>query len=323
MLTIYDARGDRLARQSGAAAVGEATVWIDLMSPTSEEDRFVEDALGLNIPTRAEMREIEASNRLYQENGACFMTGVIVHNIEAPLPEYSAVTFILAGRRLITVRYVDFKAMPLFLARVEKGDTPARTGAEVLVGLLEALISRKADLVERIQDDTDKLASAIFDIKGGQQTRSRRLDVLLKAVGTDGDITARAQESASSLERLLHYLATNVRERGDEQKLLKRIEGVQADVKSLTEHMRFLNSRTAFLLDATLGQITIEQNQIIKLFSVVAVILLPPTLIASAYGMNFRHMPELDWVWGYPAALALMALSALVPYLYFRRKGWL
>ncbi len=322
MLTIYDGAGAGLAKRTDTA-IGAASVWIDLMNPTAEEDRFVEQALGIAIPTRAEMREIEASNRLYNENGACFMTGVIVHNIDAPLPEYSAVTFILAGGRLVTVRYVDFKAIPLFLSRVEKGDASARNGVEILAGLLESLVNRIADLIERIQDETNQHAAQIFDIKGALRGRDRSLDALLKAVGTDGDITSRAQESTAFLDRLLHYFGANARERGDDPKILERIEGLRADVRSLSEHMRFLAARTGFLLDATLGQITNEQNQIIKLFSVVAVMLMPPTLVASIYGMNFRHMPELDWPWGYPLALGLMALSALLPYFYFRAKKWL
>lgn len=268
------------------------------------------------------MREIEASNRLYTERGAHFMTAVIIHNIEAPLPEYSPVTFILAGNRLITVRYVEFKALPLFLSRVEKGDATARSGCEILTGLLESLVQRQADLVERIQDETDRLAHAVFDLKGGR-TRNKRLDVLLKSVGTTGDINSRAQESASSLERVLLYLEQAAGDRGEDARVTHRIQTVHRDVKSLMDHMRSLSGRANFLLNATLGMITTEQNQIIKLFSVMAVMLMPPTLVASIYGMNFKAMPEIYWDWGYPLALGLMFVSALIPFVYFRRKGWL
>ena len=323
MLTTYDHQGTGLAKRDGMTPVTDATVWIDLLNPTAEEDAFVEKALGISVPTRAEMREIEASNRLYQENGAHFLTAFIVYNVEAPVPLTTALTFILAGSRLVTVRYAEPKAFPLFLHRVEKGDLPCDSAPGIMIGLIEAIIHREADLIEKIQDDVDRTAPIIFDIKGGQQTRTRRLDAILKAVGKQGDTNARAQESALSLDRLLKYFLDISRERKDDSRIHGRIETANRDVSSLMEHMRFLTQRIAFLLDATLGMISTEQNQIIKLFTVASVMLMPPTLIASIYGMNFKHIPELEFLLGYPMALGAMILSALVPFLYFRRKGWL
>ncbi|HEY7669081.1 MAG TPA: magnesium transporter CorA family protein [Hyphomicrobium sp.] len=323
MLTIYEANGKGLKLHDPAEPITGNCVWIDLLQPTPEEDRFAEEVLGVDIPTKAEMREIEPSNRFYQEKGAYFMTASIVYNIEAPVPVTTPVTFILAGDRLVTVRYAEPKAFPLYLQRVEKGDAPCTTGAAIMMGLIEALIHRKADLIERIQDEVDRLAQQIFDLKGGQQTRNRRYDVMLKGTGKAGHITARAEESATSLNRLLHFFVQATREREDDPRIRQRIKAAHRDINSLMDHTRFLSSRIMFLLDATLGMISTEQNQIIKLFSVMAVVLLPPTLIASIYGMNFRHMPELDWILGYPMALGLMVFAALVPVVYFRRKGWL
>ena len=323
MLMTYDHQGAGLVKRDGMLPITEATVWIDLLNPTAEEDAFVEAALGISVPTRAEMREIEASNRLYQENGAHYMTAYIVYNIEDPSPQTTALTFVLSGSRLVTVRYAEPKAFPLFLQRVEKGDLACNSAPAIIIGLIEAIIHREADLIERIQDVVDKTAPAIFEIKGGQQTRTRRFDTVLKAIGKQGDINARAQESALSLDRLLSFFLHATRERNDDARIQTRIEVAHKDVHSLMEHMRFLSSRIAFLLDATLGMISTEQNQIIKLFSVAAVMLMPPTLIASIYGMNFKHMPELDSVWGYPVVLCAMVVSAVVPFMYFRRKGWL
>jgi magnesium transporter len=323
MLTIYESNGKGLKVHDPAEPITGNCIWIDLMQPTPDEDRFVEEVLGVDIPTRAEMREIEPSNRFYQEKGAYFMTASIVYNIEAPVPSTSPVTFILAGDRLVTVRYAEPKAFPLYMQRVDKGDAPCTTGAAIMMGLIEALIHRKADLIERIQDEVEKLAQSVFDLRGGQQTRNRRLDVLLKGTGKAGDITARAEESATSLNRLLHFLVQATRERGDDPRIRQRIKAAQRDINSLMDHTRFLSGRLTFLLDATLGMISTEQNQIIKLFSVMAVVLLPPTLIASIYGMNFKHMPELSWTLGYPWALGLMVIAALIPVIYFRRKGWL
>ena len=323
MLTIYDHQGTGLAKREGTLPITDATVWIDLLNPTAEEDAFVENALGISVPTRAEMREIEASNRLYQENGAHFMTAFIVYNVEAPVPLTTALTFILAGDRLVTVRYAEPKAFPLFLQRVEKGDLACNSAPAIMIGLIEAIIHREADLIERIQDEVDRTAPVIFEIKGGQQTRTRRFDAILKAIGKQGDTNARAQESALSLDRVLTYFSHASSDRKDDPRILTRIEVAHRDVGSLMEHMRFLSQRIMFLLDATLGMISTEQNQIIKLFSVAAVMLMPPTLIASVYGMNFKHMPELEFLWGYPMALGMMIVSAVIPFLYFRRKGWL
>jgi magnesium transporter len=239
------------------------------------------------------------------------------------VPQTTPVTFILAGDRLVTVRYAEPKAFPLYMQRVDKGDVICTTGAAIMMGLVEAIIHRMADLIERIQDEVDKLAASVFDLRGGQQTRNRRLDVILKGTGKAGDITARAEESASSLNRLLHFYVQATQERGDDPRIRQRIKGAHRDINSLMDHTRFLSGRITFILDATLGMISTEQNQIIKLFSVMAVVLLPPTLIASIYGMNFHHMPELDWEFGYPWALLLMVIVAVIPVIYFRRKGWL
>ncbi len=322
MITTYDLQGSGLVKSDGQIQLKATSIWIDLLNPTKEEDHFVEKQLGISIPTRAETREIEASNRLYQETGAHYMTAFILFNAESLMPSTSNVTFILAGNRLVTVRYCEPKAFPLFLARVDKGDLTCQTAGAIMMGLVEAIIHRAADLIERIQDEVEKTAHAVFDIKNGDQTRGRGLDLLLRAAGKEGDITSRAQESAFSLDRLLTYFSHVLKERGNETVLLQRVEIAHRDVHSLMEHMRFLTGRIAFLLDATLGMINIEQNTIIKIFSVASVALMPPTLIASIYGMNFKFMPELEHPWGYPIAVAMMVLSAVIPFVYFRRKGW-
>jgi len=323
MLTVYDTTGSTLVKRVGAAAITDRSVWIDLLNPTPEEDKAAEKMLGIDIPTRAEMREIEPSNRLYQEQGAYYMTTFVVYNVDQPRPDSGAFTFILAGKRLVTVRYHEPKSLPHFLARAEKGDIPCTSAAAVCIGIIESIIHREADLIERIQDETDRLALNIFDLKGGQQMRNRRLDVVLRSVGRTGDINARAHEAAFSLDRMLNYFLQIGHARSEDPHTLERIRTAQHDIRTLMDHARFQTERTTFLLDATLGMINTEQNQIIKLFSVVAVMLMPPTLVASIYGMNFKHMPELDLSFGYPAALVLMVLSGLLPYLYFRRKGWL
>jgi magnesium transporter len=322
MLTTYDTAGNTLSKHAETTPITAETVWFDLLNPTKEEDNNLETLLRISVPTRAEMREIEASSRFYQENGASYMTAFIVHNIDEQTLGTSTLTFILTGNTLVTVRYTDSKAFPDFLARVARGDASCQTGAAIMIGLIETLIERQADLIEQIQDRVDKLAKGIFDL-GKRRARANKLDVLLKGIGTQGDIVARVTESATSLERVLHVFKNTAQERNCEGKIFQRIETSDRDLASLAEHMRFLSDRIGFLLNATLGLISNEQNQIIKLFSVMAVMLMPPTLVASVYGMNFRHMPELQWIEGYPMALGLMVVSAVIPFLYFRHKGWL
>jgi magnesium transporter len=200
---------------------------------------------------------------------------------------------------------------------------PCGSGAAILIGLLETFINRTADAIERVQDSVEKLTHNVFNLNTARRDSSRRLDVLLKQTGKEGDLVARVLESATSLDRTLHFFRDAARERGFDAKIIQRIDVAQRDIHSLMEHSRFLTNRIGFLLEATLGMISTEQNQIIKLFSVMAVMLMPPTLVASIYGMNFKHMPELEWAYGYPLAIGAMVLAAVIPYIYFRRKGWL
>jgi magnesium transporter len=323
MLTIYESRSGTLTRQKGKPKIGEEAVWIDLLNPTEDEERKVERALKFNVPTREEQQEIEASSRLYQENGAYFMTATLLYTSEHGDPRTTPATFILAGQRLVTVRYAEPRAFSIYVARCNRTETDLKSGPAVLIGLLETIIDRLADFIERLQAEVEGLSHSIFDIKGGAASRQRRFDVLLRAIGREGEITSKARESAHSLGRLLTFLVHAANERKEVKPLQARIRTAARDVASLTDYATFLSGKIIFLLDATLGGIQIQQNDIIKIFSVAAVVFLPPTLIASIYGMNFQFMPELSWWFGYPLAIVLMILAAVLPYLYFKRRGWL
>jgi magnesium transporter len=317
MLTVYDVAEGALTTRE-AAPVTKAAVWIDLLNPTKDEDLLVERSLSISIPTREEMREIEASSRLYFEGGAYYMTAIVLHQPD-PLIEPPIAT----GNQLITVRYAEPRAFQIFVGRAQKKDAACMTGAAVLVGLLEAIIDREADRVERIQGEVDKLSQTIFGGKGGERTRTRRFDINIRGIGREGELTSRSRECLLTLDRLLTFLAHAMGERGDEKALRARVKTAGRDVQSLADHIGYLSTKITFLLDATLGMINNEQNTIIKIFSVLAVALMPPTLVGTIYGMNFKHIPELERLWGYPWALMLMVISALLPWLYFKRKGWL
>jgi magnesium transporter len=325
MLTIYEAAGGVLVKRQGPVAITSAAVWIDLLNPTKDEDLKVEQALSISVPTREEMSEIEASSRLYQEGGAFYMTAVVLHQPDLPFdaPVATPVTFILAGSRMVTVRYAEPRAFSIFLTRAQRKDAACMTGAAVLVGLLEAIIDREADRVERIQGEVDKLSQSIFAGGAGERSRTHRFDVTIRMIGREGELTSRSRESMLTLGRLTTYLGHVMGERGDEKALRARVKTASRDVRSLADHIGYLSDKITFLLEATLGMINNEQNTIIKIFSVLAVALMPPTLVGTIYGMNFKNMPELDWLWGYPWALALMVTSAVLPWIYFKRKGWL
>jgi magnesium transporter len=297
-------------------------LWADLYEPTVEEEKAVESLLTVDVPTRDEMKEIETSNRLYEEGGAVYMTATVGSKLDSEKPESSAITFILADNRLITNRYVDPTPVRRFMTHVERSPAACTSSATLLAGLLEAFTERIADVLERVQVDLDAVSLTIFPRSDGAAPNNRDLHAMIQKIGASGDLISKSRESLVSFQRLLTYVqqATNVTLSQDQR---GRFKSTLRDVQSLSDHASFLGGKVQFLLDAVLGLINLEQNNIIKIFSVVAVMFLPPTLIASIYGMNFHFMPELDKHWGYPLALVAMVASAIVPFLYFRRRGWL
>lgn len=296
-------------------------LWADLFEPTVEEEKAVESLLTVDVPTRDEMKEIETSNRLYEEGNAVYMTATVGSKLDSEMPESSAITFILANDRLITNRYADPTPVKRFMQYVERSPAACTSSATLLAGLLESFVERIADLLERVQGELDTVSHTIFG-RGHGQPSSADLQAMIRKIGANGDLVSKARESLVSFQRLLMYVqqATSVTLSQDQR---GRYKSALRDVQSLSDHAGFLANKIQFLLDAVLGLINLEQNNIIKIFSVAAVMFLPPTLVASVYGMNFHRMPELDKAWGYPLALVLMVVSAVVPYLYFRRRGWL
>jgi magnesium transporter len=289
-------------------------LWLDLLSPTRDEELAVEDALGLELPTREEMREIEPSSRLYQAHGATYMTATLLARRDDDGRTDAPVTFVLAKGLLITIRYAELKAFDLFAERAHSLDVASSSSC--LFNLLDAVVERLADLLEHTGEAVETVSAAIFSRPKGAQ-----FEALLTDLARAQSLTSMTRNSLVSLARLFSF-ATLAPEIAADPECLAHLKTLQRDGQSLTEHAGFQSSHIAFLLDAALGLINIEQNGIIKFFSVAAVILMPPTLVASVYGMNFHHMPELSWEIGYPMALGMMAVSAIVPILWFKRRGW-
>lgn len=323
MLNAYVSQTRGLARADSSAIqrVPDAAVWVDLLEPSLEEEQSVERELGIQIPSREEMREIETSSRLYEEEGALYMTATIAAKLDTERPESTAVTFILANGRLITNRYLDIKPFKQFLAYAERHPTSCASGVVILAGIIEAIVERIADILERAAGDLDVVSTNIFSVGNGRAKRDLR--VLLERIGYNGELNSKARESLVSLARLLVFLQQSSEIVSLNQEQRSRFRSIASDLTALSDHATFLGSKVSFLLEATLGLINLEQNNIIKIFSVAAVMFMPPTLIASIYGMNFHHMPELSWPFGYPFALALMFGSILGIYFYFKRRGWL
>jgi magnesium transporter len=301
--------------------------WLDLYNPTPQEDRFVEQIVGISIPTREEMQEIEVSSRLYNENGAEFMTFTSIVHMDMDDPMTSPVTLILKDTTLITVRYAEPRPFLTFAMRAQRpGTVPCSTGEQIMIGLIEALIDRLADALERVGLKIEAISREVFhhEDKKGRATKSRDFQKALVDIGREGDLLSMIRESLVSLNRVLTYHAAVFEtDDGASKESRARVRTNLRDITSLTDHTSYLTNKINFMLDATLGLINLEQNQIIKIFSIAAVCLMPPTLVASIYGMNFKHMPELDWEFGYPMAIVLMVIAALVPVIYFRKRGWL
>ena len=294
----------------------EDAVWIDLVNPVREEELAVERDLNVNIPTREEMAEIEPSSRLYQENGATFLTATVLTHSTTDFPLLAPVTFVLVGERLVTIRYAEPSSFKAFAAQWERVPCDY-SGGETFLALLDAIVDRVADIVEGIATELEEASQDVF-----RRPRRGGFDVVLAQLGHTQMVSAKARDSLASLTRLIAFAAlADQLERVPD--LRQHLRTLQRDVQSLSDHVGFQTNNITFLLDAALGMINIEQNSIIKIFSVAAVAFLPPTLIASIYGMNFHHMPELDWLAGYPMALFLMLISAAIPLWWFRRKGWL
>ena len=323
MLSAYVPQGSTLERRpvEPGQTPPDAAVWIDLVSPAPPEDKQVEQLLGVAVPTREEMQEIEVSSRLYVENGARYMTATLMCRSDTMTPKTTPVTFILAGHRLVTVRYDDPKPFTIIENKLARSCSANVTGESVFVDLLDAVIDRSADILERIGSEVDQISLDIFEPNDGLPVE---YNVILKALGRKGDLTSKVRESLVSIGRLLLFLANEADTMRWAKDLRTQLKSMQRDVVSLSDHATYLTNKVTFLLDALLGSVSIKQNDIIKIFSIAAVVFMPPTLVASIYGMNFhRGMVELEWDYGYPFALVLMVLAAVVPYLIFKWRKWI
>ena len=326
MITVYTrtSLGLRIVQGGFPDGIKPDMIWIDMLRPTPDEEQAIEAALRIEIPTREELQEIELSSRLFIEGEATYLTATLLYNADDQHPHTTPVTFVLTNDRLITIRYEDPGPFRSFRYSAERHPEFCVSAYDVFLGLLDSVIERTADILERVQQDVDRVSQDLFGKQNGtvrpDQTSNLYREILRRE-GRNQLFTLKIHECLVSIGRIVTFLSRP----GDikpAKVVTQRLKTLTRDVDSLGEHATHLAQTLGFLQDATLGLINIQQNEIIKIFSIAAVVLLPPTLVASIYGMNFDVMPELKWHLGYPLALLFMLVSAILPYWYFKRRGW-
>lgn len=334
MITVYSHSGDSLVATPLAvgAPLPRNTVWIDLLKPTSEEDHHVEAITGISVPTREEMRQIEESSRFYSESEAHYLVAPVIHGAAGAFG-LDPIVFVLSGATLITVRYTEPTPFKMTIARFDKpgaiGVVAKIDGLSVMMALVEAIVDRIADHLENVAVRLDGESRRLFGNPASTEKNPQKpittpaFKNTLRMIAYEGEFLSKARESLAGVARFVVFAQSNVPAAAKRPDARATLASVDRDLASLSAHAGFLSERVTFLIDAVVGLVSVEQNAIIKLFSVAAVALMPPTLVASIYGMNFHFMPELDWPFGYPLAIVLMVVSAVVPILFFRRRGWL
>jgi magnesium transporter len=326
MLGAYAAReGQPLADLPPDGDLSQAK-WIDLFQPTEAEKARVLEATGIAVASEDELDAIETSSRLAFDGNTIYLSMPLIAKAEGQPADTKPIGFVLSRDRLITIRFNRSMAFHNFL------DTQHRTPMEdvapidIFMLMLEAISDRLADLLENIRDDLDRISRLIFLDGDDGMRRNRKqgneLQDVLKAIGRAGDLMSRVRDSLLGVGRILPYVA-QVAAPWIDRGLRERIKSLRQDVISLSDYDGHLNGKMQFLLDATLGLINTTQNNIIKVLTVVSVVGVPPTLVASIYGMNFKGMPELEWTYGYEYGVTMIVLSAVIPLIWFRMRGWL
>ncbi len=295
-------------------------VFLDLLNPGRAEELEAEKWLEYGLPTREEMQEIEESSRLYSEKGALYMTAWIPVGLDTPEPESTSISFVIAPDCLTTVRYADPLAFRVLVDQVRRQCSPPLSSDAVFLLLLELIVARIADALQIVEGDMRRICHDIFMSAQNKDSAAveKDLSAVIKLLGRRSALVANLRESLLSLNRMLQYFLNNAATwmRGD---LAAQFRSVMRDIKSLDEYTNQQTQEMTFLLESTLGLINIQQNQIIKIFTVASVLFMPPTLIASIYGMNVK-LPVAEHDWSFLIVTFLIILSAIVPIVWFKRK---
>ncbi len=323
MLTIY--RDDAGSVREGASLeLPSDVIWIDLLKPTDEEKAFVERRTHIRVPSAEALSEIEATSRLYVDHGVIYLSTPILAQSDTPEAFLSPVGFILSPTVLVTVRFAELSTFEHVADQV-RDDASLATNIGVFTALLEAIVDRGADVLEGLRGELDQISRKVFRGNPANPSHTVRstnaLRSTLSAVGAIGERVSQARDVLLGVGRIASF-ARDIGEGWITPEFEVRLGAVLKDVASLNEYEAHLSGKVQFMLDAVLGYITIEQNDLFKVLTIASVVGIPPTLIAGVYGMNFENMPELDWHWGYPFGLGVIVVSAILPLLWFKRRGW-
>ena len=324
MLTIYRDEGGVVRQGSRDLQLPEGVIWIDLVEPTDEERAFVEERAVCHLPTKDALSEIEASSRLIVEHGVLYLSTSVVARGDTDDARLSPAGFILSPTLLVTVRYAALSTFDAVAEQVRKDDTLG-SSIGVFTALLEAIVDRGADVLERLGAEVDRISRSVFrgDPKDPQHT-VRKTDALrqtLSKIGIIGDRVSQARDVLLGVGRISSF-TSDLGDKWIPPEFHTRLGAISKDIASLNDYEAHLSGKIQFLLDAVLGYITIEQNDLFKVLTIASVVGIPPTLLAGVWGMNFKAMPELDWHYGYPVALVVIVLSGVIPLVWFKVRGW-
>ncbi len=316
MLSAFRVDNKRLQRldlEEGDALTD--ALWVDISEPEEHERQLIQTQFNQELATSPELDDIEASARFFEDDDGLHVHSFFYYEDADDHAGNSTVAFTLRDGRLYTLRERELPAFRLYRMRARKQTMQDGNGYEILLDLFETKIEQLADEIENIYSNLETLSWAIM--KGKQDDE---FDKALSALAEQEDIGWKVRLCLMDTQRALNFLVRRTRLPANQ---LEQAREILRDIESLLPHNESLFQKVNFLMQAAMGFINIEQSRIIKIFSVVSVVFLPPTLVASSYGMNFKFMPELDWSLGYPAAIGVMVAAALAPYLYFKRKNWL
>jgi magnesium transporter len=300
--------------------------WIDALEPSAPEIAFLERTLGIEMPTLEALSEIERSSRLRSERDWLRLSLPVTYQTEGSLPALTPLGIALSKDLILTVRFKRMKAFDNVLNNITRFPMEAG-GPSALVVILEAIIDNTADLLERVGGDLDALSEAILGTNSVNPHRRKRhesggqLPLLLREIGRSGDLTSKIEDLLLGMGRMLPYVVVHATP-SLESGIRARLKNLERDVRSLNDYETHLTEKIQLLLDATVGLTNIEQNNIFRVLTVASVVGIPPTFFANLWGMNFKPMPELDWTYGYAFGLSVIVLSAIVPIVWFKWRGW-
>jgi magnesium transporter len=308
---------------SSAGALSDA-FWIDLLNPTDEERRQVEQATKLRLATKGEIEEIESSSRMFREGSATYLSTPVLESMDSTKGAVTTVGFVLSSTQLLTLRFGNIAAFDEVAVAFAK--TPPTSANDAFLKILESIVEQTADALEHASGELEQISHAAFRTERVGRRKlaktSEALRAALRKVGQMGDGISHISNTLVGVGRIAGFAYENGNP-GVPAVDPARMAAIRGDIASLHDYQASLSAKVQFLLDATLGFISIEQNEIFKALTVASVVGVPPVLIAGIYGMNFKHMPELGWLLGYPFAVALIAASALVPLAWFKWRGWI